>query len=32
MPLTFLPDLRLNAEIAGPMDGPPVVFLHGLGS
>ncbi len=32
MPLTFLPDLRLNAEISGPVDGPPVVFLHGLGT
>lgn len=27
----LLSDLRLNAEISGPADGPPVVFLHGLG-
>lgn len=32
MPLTFFPDLRLNAEISGPVDGPPVVFLHALGT
>ena len=32
MPLTFLPELRLYAEISGPMFGPPVVFLPGLGS
>lgn len=32
MPLTYLPDLRLNAEISGPAEGPPVVFLHALGT
>lgn len=32
MPLTYLPDLRLNAELSGPMDGPPVVMLHALGT
>ena len=32
MALTFLPDLRLNAESHGPKDGPPVVLLHALGT
>ncbi|WP_435258145.1 3-oxoadipate enol-lactonase [Thioclava sp. FR2] len=32
MPLTYFPDLRLNAEISGPVSGPPVVFLHALGT
>lgn len=32
MPLTYLPDLRLNAEISGPADGPPLVLLHSLGT
>lgn len=32
MPLTYFPDLRLNAEISGPADGPPVVLLHSLGT
>ena len=32
MPLTLLPDLRLNAETHGPKDGPAVVFLHALGT
>jgi 3-oxoadipate enol-lactonase len=32
MPPVFLPDLRLNAEISGPSDGPAVVFLHALGT
>lgn len=32
MPLTYLPDLRLNAELSGPADGPPVVLLHALGT
>ncbi len=27
----FLPDLRLNARIDGPADGPPVVLIHALG-
>lgn len=32
MPLIYLDDLRLNAEISGPVDGPPVVLLHALGT
>lgn len=32
MPLTYLPDLRLNAELSGPTGGPPVVLLHSLGT
>jgi 3-oxoadipate enol-lactonase len=32
MPLIFLPDLRLNAEISGPATGPPLVLLHALGT
>ncbi len=32
MPLTYLPDLRLNAEISGPEGGPGVVLLHALGT
>lgn len=32
MPLIYLPDLRLNAEISGPLDGPPLVLLHSLGT
>ena len=32
MPLTYFPDLRLNAELSGPASGPPVVFLHALGT
>ena len=32
MPLIFLPKLRLNAEISGPMGGAPMVFLHALGT
>lgn len=32
MPLTLLPDLRLNAELHGPQNGPPVVLLHALGT
>ena len=32
MPLIYLDDLRLNAEITGPMGGPPVVLLHALGT
>lgn len=32
MPLIFFPDLRLNAELSGPADGPPVVLLHALGT
>lgn len=32
MPLVFLPDLRLNAEISGPPSGPPLVLIHALGT
>ena len=32
MPLTFFPDLRLNAEVSGPEGAPPVVLLHALGT
>ena len=32
MPLTFFPDLRLNAELTGPETGPPLVLLHALGT
>ena len=32
MPLIYLDDLRLNAEISGPIQGPPVVLLHALGT
>jgi 3-oxoadipate enol-lactonase len=32
MALMYLPDLRLNAEISGPRDAPPVVLLHALGT
>lgn len=32
MPLIYLNDLRLNAVIDGPVDGPAVVFLHALGT
>ena len=32
MALIWLDDLRLNAEISGPETGPPVVFLHALGT
>ena len=32
MPLIYLDDLRLNAEISGPIGGPPVVLLHALGT
>ncbi|MBN2630102.1 MAG: 3-oxoadipate enol-lactonase [Rhodobacteraceae bacterium] len=32
MPLIFLPDLRLNAELSGPVNAPPVVLLHALGT
>jgi 3-oxoadipate enol-lactonase len=32
MPLIYLDDIRLNAEISGPADGPAVVLLHALGT
>ena len=32
MPLIFFDDLRLNAEISGPVNGPPLVLLHALGT
>lgn len=32
MPLTFFPDLRLNAELSGPEEGAPLVLLHALGT
>jgi 3-oxoadipate enol-lactonase len=28
----FLPDIRLNAQISGPTNGPPLVLLHALGT
>jgi 3-oxoadipate enol-lactonase len=30
--LVYLDDLRLNAELTGPEDAPPVVFIHALGT
>ena len=32
MPLIYLTDLRLNADISGPASGPPLVLLHALGT
>lgn len=32
MTLVWLEDLRLNAELTGPPDAPPVVLIHGLGT
>ena len=32
MPLIYLDDLRLKAEICGPANGPAVVLLHALGT
>jgi 3-oxoadipate enol-lactonase len=32
MPLIFLPDIRLNAQISGPETGPPVILIHALGT
>lgn len=29
--LVWLDDLRLNAEITGPLNAPPLVLIHGLG-
>lgn len=31
MTLVWLSDLRLNAEISGPGEAPPVILIHGLG-
>lgn len=31
MSLVWLEDLRLNAEISGPPNAPPLVLIHGLG-
>ena len=30
--LVYLDDIRLNAEISGPVDGPAVVLIHALGT
>lgn len=30
--LVWLNDLRLNADLSGPQDGPPVVLIHALGT
>lgn len=32
MPLIHLDDLRLNAEISGPLNGPALVLIHALGT
>lgn len=32
MPLIYLDDIRLNAEISGPDNGPPLVLIHALGT
>ena len=32
MPLIYLDDLRLNAVVDGPLDGPPLVLVHALGT
>ncbi len=31
MTLVWLDDLRLNADLTGPLTGPPLVLIHGLG-
>ena len=31
MSLVWLDDLRLNAELSGPLGAPPLVLIHGLG-
>lgn len=30
--LVYLDDIRLNAEVSGPVGGPAVVLLHALGT
>lgn len=32
MPLIYLSDIRLNAQLSGPKGAPPVVLLHALGT
>ena len=32
MPLIYLEDIRLNAEISGPPGAPPIVLIHALGT
>jgi 3-oxoadipate enol-lactonase len=32
MPLIYLDDIRLNAEITGPAEGAPLVLIHALGT
>ncbi len=32
MPLIYLPDIRLNAQLTGPNDAPTLVFAHALGT
>lgn len=32
MPLIYLDDIRLNADITGPETGPPLVLIHALGT
>lgn len=32
MPLVYLPDIRLNATLSGPPNGPALVLLHALGT
>jgi 3-oxoadipate enol-lactonase len=32
MPLIYLDDIRLNAELSGPADGPALLLIHALGT
>jgi 3-oxoadipate enol-lactonase len=32
MPLIYLDDIRLNAQVTGPADGPGLVLIHALGT
>ncbi len=32
MPLIYMPKLRLNAEISGPANAPPLILIHALGT